>query len=204
MKIALFGATGGTGRALLAQALERGDEVRALARNPSSLAVRDRNLTIIEGDVLDPAAVADCLADTDAVACILGTKPGQDPIESRGTAVIVGQMQHAGPRRLVVVTSMGVGDSLDQVALPFRLVMQMTLKRIMEDKERQEQLVMQSGLDWTIVRPGGLTDGPRTGRYQAGVEKTIRAGRVARPDVADFILSLLGDDRFLHQTPAIS
>lgn len=204
MKIALFGATGGTGRALLAQALERGDEVRALVRDPGKLDVSDPGLTVIAGDVLDPTAVADCLAGTDAVACILGTKPGQEPIESRGTNVILEQMQASGPRRLVVVSSMGVGDSIDQVALAFRLIMQMTLKRIMEDKERQEQLVMQSGLDWTIVRPGGLTDGPRTGRYQAGVEKTIRAGRVARADVADFVLSLLGDDRFLHQTPAIS
>jgi putative NADH-flavin reductase len=204
MKIALFGATGGTGRALLAQALERGDEVRALVRDPGKLDVSDPGLTVIAGDVLDPTAVADCLAGTDAVACILGTKPGQEPIESRGTNVILEQMQASGPRRLVVVSSMGVGDSIDQVALAFRLIMQMTLKRIMEDKERQEQLVMASDLDWTIVRPGGLTDGPRTGSYQAGTEKAIRAGRVSRADVADFVLGLLGDRRFLHQTPAIS
>ncbi len=204
MKIALFGATGGTGHALLEQALANGDEVCALVRDPSKLAVADPKLTVIPGDVLDPKAVADCLAGTDAAACILGTPPGQEPVESRGTAVIVEQMRAAGPRRLVVVTSMGVGDSIDQVALAFRLIMQMTLKRIMEDKARQEQLVMASDLDWTIVRPGGLTDGPRTDSYQAGTEKTIRAGRVARADVADFVLGLLGDDRYLRQTPAIS
>jgi putative NADH-flavin reductase len=204
MKLALFGATGGTGRALLEQALERGDEVRALVRDPSKLDISDPRLTVKQGDVLDAAAVAGCLAGADAVACILGTKPGQEPIESRGTEVILEQMEASGPRRIVVVTSMGVGDSIDQVALAFRVIMQMTLKRIMEDKSRQEQLVMASSLDWTIVRPGGLTDGPRTGRYQAGIEKTIRAGRIARADVAHFVLALLGDTRYLHQTPAIS
>lgn len=204
MKIAILGATGGTGRALLTRALERGDEVRALVRDPARLTVDEPRLTIVQGDVLDPTAVADCIAGTDAVACILGTKPGQEPIESRGTAVLIEQMQTSGPRRLVVVTSMGVGDSIDQVAVAFRLIMRMTLKRIMEDKERQEQLVKASGLDWTIVRPGGLTDGKATGAYRAGIEKTIRASQVARADVAHFVLGLLGDARFLHQAPAIS
>ena len=82
--------------------------------------------------------------------------------------------------------------------------MNLTLKRIMQAKEEQERLIMASDTDWTIVRPGGLTDGPPTGTYKAGTEKSIKAKQVSRADVADFVLKQLTDDRYVRQTPAVS
>ena len=204
MNIALFGATGGTGREVLQQALAQGHRVQALVRNPAKLPADRPGLTPIVGDVLDQTAVDDCVRATDAVICVLGTRPGATPIESRGTACILAAMQSQGVRRLIAVTSMGVGDSAEQMSTFVRVLMKITLKKVMAAKEEQEGLIRASGLDWTIVRPGGLTDGPLTGTYAAGLEKSIRARRVSRADVAQFVLKQLTDDRYLRQTPAVS
>ena len=202
-QIALFGATGGTGRQVVEQALAKGYRIRALVRDPAKLAEGD-GLTPVQGDVLDQAAVDRCVEGCDAVVCVLGSHGSADPVEDRGTERILTAMKTNGQRRLIVVTSMGVGDSIDQVAAFFRAIMRLTLKRVMEAKERQEQAIMASGLDWTIVRPGGLTDGPRTGSYQSGLDKSIKATRVSRADVADFILRELEAGDYIGQTPAVS
>ena len=204
MNIALFGATGGTGRHVLEQALEQGHHVQVLVRDPSKLPADRHGVTVIVGDCLDQAAVNDCVQGTDAVICILGTRTGGRPIEADGTRTILAAMSAAGVRRLIAVTSMGVGDSAEQMPFIVRVFMKITLKKVMAAKEEQEQLIRASTLDWTIVRPGGLTDGPRTGTYSAGVEKSIQARRVSRADVAQFVLQQLTDDRFMRQTPAIS
>ena len=203
MQIALFGATGGTGRQVLDQALAQGYYIRALVRDPTKLAQRD-GLTLIQGDVLEQAAVDRCIAGSEAVICVLGNHGSTEPVEDRGTERILAAMRSQGQRRLIAVTSMGVGDSIDQVAAFFRAIMRLTLKRVMEAKERQEQAIMASDLDWTIVRPGGLTDGPRTGSYRSGLDKSIKATRVSRADVADFILRELKAGDFVRQTPAVS
>ncbi len=203
MNIALFGATGGTGREVLAQALAQGHAVRALARDPQRLPDA-AGLTVVAGDVLDPGPVADCIAGTEAVVSALGTRMGSAPVEAQGTRNMLTAMQAQGVRRLIVVTSMGVGDSAGQLSMLARVFMKLVLGKIMAAKEEQETLIRASGLDWTIVRPGGLTDGRRTGRYVEGLDKTIRAGQIARADVAEFVLRQLGDDRYLHQTPAVT
>ena len=157
------------------------------------------------GNVLSPEDTSRAVAGADAVVVSLGNTPDNpDDVVSRGTAHVIAAMQAAGVERLIVVTSLGVGDSRDQVPLPFRMIMRTVLRKVMVDKEQQEALVGESGLAWTIVRPGGLTDGPRTGRYQAGTDKSISAGQVARADVAAFILDIIDNDRYLHETPAIS
>ena len=203
MQIAVFGATGGTGQQVVEQALAAGYRIRALVRDPTKLAARD-GLTLIQGDVLDQAAVDRCVEGSDAVICVLGSHGSAEPVEDRGTERILAAMKTQGVRRLIAVTSMGVGDSIEQVAAFFRAIMKLTLKRVMEAKERQEQAIMASDRDWTIVRPGGLTDGPRTGSYQFGTDKSIKATRVSRADVADFILRELTAGDYIRQTPAIS
>ncbi len=204
MRVALFGATGGTGHQVLLQALERGHSVRALVRSPEKLTVSHADLTVVPGDVLDRDATSRCVEGTEAVLCILGTRRGQEPIEAHGTESILAAMGQHGVRRLVAVTSLGVGDSRDQVPLYFKLMMKTFLSRIMAAKEEQERLIRASGLDWTIVRPGGLVDGPKTGRYRYGTDGSLRAGRVARADVADFVLKQLDDAQLLHQCSAIT
>jgi putative NADH-flavin reductase len=203
MTIALFGATGGTGLQVLEQALESGYRVRALVRDTAKLAQRD-GLTQIQGDVLEVADVERCVEGSDAVVCVLGTRPGAEPVEARGTERILAAMHRHGVQRLIAVTSMGVGDSIDQVPGFFRVLMKLTLKRIMQAKEEQERLIMASGLDWTIVRPGGLTDGPLTGGYRSGLDKSIKATRVSRADVADFIVRELAESQYIGAAPAVS
>jgi putative NADH-flavin reductase len=206
MRIAVFGATGGTGSQVVQQALAAGHQVTALARDPSRLAGADSNLTVVAGSVLDAAAVQQTLSSADAAVVSLGnTANNPDYIVSQGTGAILDAIgQLGGPRRIVVVSSIGVGDSKDQVPFAFKMLMKTVLRKAMEDKERQEALVKASGLDWIIVRPGGLTDGPATGNYKSGLDSKISAGQVSRADVAAFVLQQLTDDTYLRQAPAIT
>lgn len=203
MQIALFGATGGTGQQVLEQALAAGHSIKALARDPAKLSARD-GLGVIQGDVLDQAATDSCVEGTDAVICVLGTTPGSEPVEAAGTERILAAMDKHGVKRLIAVSSMGVGDSIDQVNFAFRIIMNLTLKRIMQAKAEQERLIMASDTDWTIVRPGGLTDAPASGDYRAGLDKSIKAKRVSRADVADFVVKQLADDSYVRRAPAVS
>ncbi len=206
MRIAVFGASGGTGREVVKQALAAGHQVTALARNPASLDSADPGLTVVAGNVLDIEAVQQALAGADAAVVSLGnTANNPDNIVSQGTQVILDAIgQLGGPRRIVVVSSIGVGNSKDQVPFAFKMLMKTVLRKAIEDKERQEALVKASGLDWIIVRPGGLTDGPATGQYRAGLDPKISAGQVSRADVAAFVLQQLADDTYLRQAPAIT
>lgn len=206
MNIAVFGATGGTGKQVIAQALAAGHHVTALARDPARLNGQDERLTVVVGDVLDADKVEQTIASADGVIVSLGnTANNPDFIVSQGTQVIVAAMRRLGqPRRIIVVSSLGVGESKDQVPFAFKMLMNTVIRKPMQDKEKQEALVKASGLDWTIVRPGGLTDGPATGKAKSGLDPKIVAGQVSRADVAAFVLQQLADDAYLHKAPAIT
>ena len=205
MKIAIFGGSRGVGRLVIEQALAQGHTIQALVRTPENFDIEDGRVTAVTGNVLNPQDVAACVAGSDAVVCSLGrTSNNPDNIASEGTKNIIAAMKETGVKRLVVITSLGVGDSKDQVPFPFKMLMKTVLKKAMEDKEIQEQLVRESGLDWVIVRPGGLTDATATGSYKVGTDKSVMAGQVSRADVADFVLQQLTDDTYLHQSPGIS
>jgi uncharacterized protein YbjT (DUF2867 family) len=205
MQIAVFGATGGTGREVVRQALEQGHTVRALVRDPAKLPVQHPHLTVLQGNVLTPADVIETLTGCDAVVVSLGNTPNNPAtVVSDGTANILRAMQEQGIRRVIVVTSLGVGDSKRQVPFFFSLLAATALRGVMADKETQEQLVRASGLDWTIVRPGGLVDGPPTGKVTTGLDKRIKAGQVTRGDVAAFVLAQLTDTTYLHAAAAIT
>lgn len=205
MHIAVFGATGGTGRHFLEQALAQGHSVSALVRDPAKLDISHPQLQLVTGNVLEPTAVARTLEGSTAVVCSLGTtsnNPGD--VVSTGTKNIIHHLQQHGPQRLLVVTSLGVGDSADQVPFVFKLLMKSVLKKVMADKEVQEAAVRASGLEWTIVRPGGLTDGPATGQYTVGTGREIKAGQVRRADVAQFLMQELTAAQYLRQAVAIT
>ncbi|MAU01945.1 MAG: epimerase [Anaerolineaceae bacterium] len=205
MKLAVFGATGGTGKEIVSQALAAGHEVTVLVRDSSRLSVKHDKLYLVIGDVLNPEKVEETLAGSEAVCCSLGhTANNPDNVVSEGTRNIVECMQKQGIRRLVVVSALGVGESQDQVSLAFKMMMKTVLRKAYEDKERQEQIVRESDLDWVIVRPGGLTNAPATGDYQFGLDPAISGGQVSRADVAAFVLQQLTDDTFLQKTPAIT
>ena len=205
MHLAIFGATGGTGRAIVQQALEAGHSITALVRDPVRLASSDARLHLVQGNVLNPPDVARTVTGADAVIVTLGnTADNPEMVVSRGTEIILQAMQAQGIRRIIVVSSIGVGDSKDQVPFVFKLFMRTVLRKAMEDKEAQEALLRASDLEWTIVRPGGLTDGPATGNYHAGVDPAIKAGQVARADVAAFVLAQLDDRQYVRKAPSIT
>jgi putative NADH-flavin reductase len=210
MKLAIFGVTGGVGREVLAQALGAHHEVRALARNPSKLGPEIPSLSMRAGDVRDAAAVADVIAGTDAVICALGAKPS-DPTDtcSLGTTNIIAGMKLHNVKRLAVVTGCMVGHPPELmqgwVYKLIRLLEIGPMKRMMMDRRAQEAVVKSSDLDWTIVRPPRLLDGPKTGVYQIGADLVIgtKAG-IRRADVAEILLKSVTTNQFVRQGVAVN
>jgi putative NADH-flavin reductase len=211
MQLLIFGATGGTGRLLVEQALSQGHKVTAFVRNPSKLTVQHPSLTIYKGDVMNAHAVEMAMAMHDAVLSAIGSPANKiGTVRSDGTLNIIKAMQKAGIKRLICQTSLGYGDSvktLDRTPLYFKyLIVPFILKKGFADHALQEQRVKQSKLEWIMVRPGNLTDGPFTGVYRHGFAATDPAikVKVSRADVAHFMLKQLTDNTYLHQTPGIS
>lgn len=208
MKVLVLGATGGTGLELLEQALEDGHEVTAFARRPQAVVLKRSNLRVQKGDVLDYPSVAAAVQGQDAVLSALGVRRlGKNTILSDGTRNVIQAMEKSGVRRLVLESSLGVGDSAGQLgALHNLFLLPLLLKNVFRDKEVQESVVRASKLDWIIVRPAILTNGPRTGRYKAGFrpnDRSIKA-KISRADTAEFMLKQLHDNKYLRQTPGLS
>ena len=206
-KLLIFGATGGTGRELVKQALEQGYMVTAFVRNPSKLGIEHKNLNTFQGDVTDFEAVKRAVKDCEAVLSALGAPAKvKDNVRSNGTRNIIRAMEENGIKRFVCMTTLGIGDSREILPFYFKyLIVPFILKDAFADSERQENLIMQSNLDWTIVRPANLTDGERTGTYQHGFGTDARTKiKISRADVADFMLKQLNDDKYLRKTPGIS
>ena len=208
MKLLIFGSTGGTGRELLKQALGQGYNVTAFARDPARLDdITHANLQVVSGDVLNPADVENAVARHEAVFCTIGTGAKRTTLREDGTRNIVEAMEKTGVQRFICQSSLGVGDSRGN--LPFftkYIIVFVFLRHAFADHERQEAVVKQSSLAWTIVRPPHLRDGPRTGVYRHGFPTSDKQtkGKISRADVADFMLKQLTDDTYLHQTPGVS
>jgi uncharacterized protein YbjT (DUF2867 family) len=209
MRILIIGGTGGTGRELIREGLARGHDVTVLARKPGRVKQSHERLTVLQGDVRDLHSVGAAVQGQEAVVCALGHKRWLYPtrILSDGTANILRAMEVEGVRRFVCQTSLGVGDSFGRMGLYYTLfVIPFILPLYYWDKHRQERVIRESGTDWVIVRPGALVNGRGRGRYRHGsaVGNWLWTVRVARADVAAFLLDQLTDDRYLRATPGIS
>lgn len=207
MRLALFGATGKTGKPLVEQALAAGHSVTALARDPAKLGMEHASLRVVQGDVLDANAVAETLRGAEAVLTTLGPAPDAPPdVLSRGIGTIINAMRAAGQKRLIVMSSMGIADSKHQVPFAFKMACLLipVLRRSMNDHEVTDKLVRGSNLDWTLVRAAGLRDGPLMGNYKSGLDSTTIAGWINRPDVADFMLKQVGDTTYVRKTPWVT
>lgn len=205
MKIVIFGATGKTGIEIVKQALEQGHEVTAFIRDASKMSVENDRLQLINGDVLDLPAVMQAVKGQDAVICSLGSNSlGKTTIRSAGTANIIKAMQENDVKRLFVVSAMGIGESWSTLSTSNKIFFNTILRNTRKDHEKQEALVKESGLEWTIVRPSGLTDTPTTGTYDVGENIMAKSSRIARADVAHFILQELEDNAYLGKTPTIT
>lgn len=207
----IIGASQGIGLEAVKRALEEGHEVRAFARSADAIAIEDPKLTKIAGDARDTVAVAKAVAGVDAVIQTLGAPKSAQAVVagttifSRTTRILVDAMRAAGVKRLVTVTGLGAGNSRGHGGFLYdTLMFPLVLKRVYDDKDVQEQMIRASGLDWTIARPGLLTGGPATGRMRVlPDEKDWSLGRVARADVADFLVREAFERRQVGQTPLL-
>ena len=249
MKLLIFGATGGTGRQLVDQALAQGHDVTAFVRNPAKMTLQHEKLKIVRGNVMDCHSVGAAVAGQDAVFSALGVRfnwwplitaiavsqvlvrtiemphslrlladiglpvlallytARTPPIVSEATKCILAAMEREGTKLFVCESSLGVGDSKGQLGAFYNhFFIPILLRHVFADKEVQEKVIQASHVDWVIVRPAALTNGPRTGSYKAGfpiTDKTITA-KISRADVADFMLKQLTDPTYLCKSPGIS
>ncbi|MEW6737827.1 MAG: SDR family oxidoreductase [Acidobacteriota bacterium] len=208
-RILIVGATGGTGRHLVTQALERGYKVTALVRDPSKLHVNHPELKIVQGDVLDSVSVEKAIHGQDAVVSALGHKRFFYPtrILSEGTRNIVRAMENHGVSRFVCESSLGIGDSAGRMGLYYTLfTIPVILPFYFWDKTRQERIIAESNIDWVIVRPGVLTNSDKRGRFRYGhhIGSFLWTVRISRADVADFMLNQLTSDTSLRTALSVA
>lgn len=202
MNLSVFGATGRTGSHVVRKALTQGHRVTALVRDPAGLVETHEKLTVITGDVFEAVDVEKTVRGADAVVCALGqSKKAPRNTMTRGTEMIVAAMKRLEVRRVVAVSTMGAGDSAKHIGFVMRALLRTILRKQVLDHEHQEAVLRESGLDWTVVRPGSLQMDPGTGRYQVGFD--LGVGRIPREDVADFILAELIANAYLQKAPSI-
>ncbi|WP_437599810.1 NAD(P)-dependent oxidoreductase [Sorangium sp. So ce590] len=210
-RLLILGATGGTGAALVRQALEAGHEVSAFARTPATLPVpHHERLRALRGDIMDAEQVSRAVRGHDAVLSALGAR-GMRPtrVYSEGIANVLRAMKEHGVRRLIAVTSAGIGEE-QQSALWFRLLVKPLLRNRHSDMTRMEDAIRRSDVTWTVVRPSKLTDGRLTKEYRASVDHLPLGGYVfggptiSREDVAHFMLSQIDGDEYLRKTVVVT
>ena len=208
VKLSIFGATGQTGRELARQALAGGHELAALARDPARLSISSAQLRVVRGDVGDRAAVSEAVRGAEAVLSVLG--PSQNKPDfgvSAGMENIVQVMREQGVRRLVVSIGAGVADPRDKPTIIHSLLfaaLTVMARYVYEDMAGVAGIVRASALDWTIVRVPMLTNNPATGRVRVGYVGRGTGPRLARADMARFMLEQCMDPTYLRQAPVIS
>ncbi|WP_431202010.1 NAD(P)-dependent oxidoreductase [Bradyrhizobium betae] len=207
-KILVLGATGATGRLIVSQALARGYDVTALVRSTGK--ARDlEGAKLITGDARDATALREALRGRDAVVSALGTAASpfhEVTLLSTATRSLVSAMKAEQVSRLVCITGMGAGDSAGHGGFLFdKLIFPLLLRKVYADKDQQETIVRNSGLDWVLVRPSVLSNKPGRGTIRALTELSgFHGGSISRDDVARFVLDQVRDDAWLHRSPLIT
>ncbi len=207
MNILIIGATRGIGAQLLNQALSKEHHVTVLARDLASIERNDEHLRVLRGDILEADAVDRAVEGQHAVCVTIGRGPTRGPVSlfSEGAKNVIAAMKRHSVSKLVCVTGIGAGDSKGHGGFLYdKIVKPLLLKTSYEDKDVQEALVRESELEWVIIRPGFLTNGPRTEQYRVLTElQGVKAGKISRADVAHFILSQLESMTHLSKTPLL-
>jgi uncharacterized protein YbjT (DUF2867 family) len=226
VKLTIIAPTGGVGRQLLAQALDAGHDVTAVARNPAKLppgVLATMNARIVTSDLAapDPQVLETAIAGADAVLSALGPHNNSDAgIAAPGTRAIITAMRAAGVRRIVAISASPVsttpspgrpdpprhdpGDGFFMRHLGVRIAKTL-FGNVYDDLARMEDIMRDSDLDWTILRPPQLTGKPLTGRYRTAYGRNLRRGRsVSRADVAHFMLAALDQPETIGQVIGIA
>ena len=201
MKVLVLGATGRTGRLIVRDALTKGHSVAALVRSKAR-ALDLPGADLIEGDARDEGALMRALNGCNAVISALGTGLGpfrEVSLLTIATRALVTAMTRNGVRRLVCISALGVGDSHGHGGFVFdRLFQPLLLSHAYKDKDGQEAAIRASSLDWVVVRPARLTDDPARGSVRAVTDlAAVKGGKIARADVARFVVEQLTTDTWL-------
>ncbi len=212
MKIIIFGATGFSGQAILEEAVRQGHEVTVLVRDASKIHNKNNNVKIVEGNVLEPAVVSSVLHHQEAVIQCLGVggKGDSKPTTfiSDATKIIVEEMQKQNIKRLIAMSNVGAGNSIafqpwffTKFILPYFMKW---LKVIIEDKNRMEPIIMNSNLNWTIVRCPNIVDKPSKGTCNATLDGKGLKLTITLTDLSRFMVDQLKQTTFIKQAPCIS
>jgi putative NADH-flavin reductase len=212
MKVAVFGATGFSGRAILLEALKQGHDVSILVRDASKIKIKDQKLRIVEGNIMDSQVVASILHHQDAVIQCLGVGGKGDgkptTFISEANKIIVDEMEKQKVSRLIAMSNVGAGNSLSfqpwlftNFILPYFMKW---LKVIIDDKNRMEPTIMNSELEWTIVRCPNIIDKTPKGNVHPTLEGKGLKLTVTLGDMAEFIIHQLTDSTYLRQAPSVS
>lgn len=209
MKIAVFGSTGPSGQLIVKQALSKGYEVVAYARNPSKISFQDKNLVVVKGTLHDVTAIESAVNGVHAVVSILGPSSNVKTTElSDGTQHIINAMKKYHVSRLVAMGTASVDDENDLPVFKFRLLVKIVkflIPGAYFEIRRIGNLVKQSGLDWTLIRLGMLTNKAGTGKVVAGYYgKVNHSISISRADLAEFFVNQVEDKAYLYKAPAIS
>lgn len=205
MNITIFGATGTIGSLVVEQALADGHDVTAFTRDAARVTAQHDRLEVVEGDVTDPAACLPAVKDADGVVVALGAgRKGE--VREAGTRAVIVAMEQAGAGRLVCQSTLGVGSSRSNLDLWWKYVMFGALLRpAYADHVRQERVVEESDLDWTIVRPSAFADqSPGPVRHGFGGSENGLRLKIARADVAAFLLAQVEDRTYLRRAVSVS
>lgn len=207
MKVLVLGATGGTGREIVQQLKARGHAPVALVR--SMVKAKGLGAALIQGDARDEAVLFEALAGCDAVISALGTplSPFREvTMLSAASRALVAAMGRRGVKRLVCITGVGAGDSRGHGGFAYdRIILPLLLRNVYADKDRQEAIIAHSNLDWVLVRPTILNGKPPRGNLRALVNLDgFHGGKIARSDVAAFVVDQLTSDAFVGKRPLIT
>ncbi|GAA4670841.1 NAD(P)-dependent oxidoreductase [Phytohabitans rumicis] len=203
MKLAIFGATGRTGRPLLNQALAQGHTITALARDPGKLPTH-ANLHTVAGGIHDAEAVKQAIVGTDAVLFAAGQSlTAKTSVCTDAMRTIIPAMDASGVRRLVAISLYGTGDS--RRTSPFVVISRLASGALVRDKEGMEALIAASDTDWTIFRPAVLKDAPHTGHYRTGHDLKLGfLSRMPYADLADAMLAQVTGAGHIRQAISIT
>jgi putative NADH-flavin reductase len=207
-KVLILGATGGTGREVVSQALQLGHDVTVLVRSRERLTTPSDHLRVLTGSVPDdPQALAGAVRGQDVVISALGVGNSlkSSGLIARSMSAIVRAMEAQGIRRLVFTSAYGVGATRQDVPFLPRMVMRVLLRDLYADKQAGEDELRRSALDWTLVYPTTLTNGRRTSLYRAGEHLALRGfPTVSRADVAEFLLTQIEDRTYVRKGVLVS
>jgi putative NADH-flavin reductase len=196
-KLIIFGGTGGTGMEVIKQALEKGFLVTAIIRQPHNFQLQHSLLKIVKGDVMQPASYEQELVNAHAIISCLGSGRSTKPtrVYSQGISNIISAMSNTGVRRLICVSAGALYVNKEMGLfnrILIRLLLEPILKEPYADMRLMEGTILNSQLDWSIVRPARLTNKPVSGKYRAIIDLPIkRPFSISRADLAHYLLSIV-------------